>query len=220
MQITMHRALSMLKTTEKRIEKDLKSSRFIHTTVGQTGVCNGRKVQDVESEIRANFDSITALIDNYAALKLGIIRANSGIIDSTSEDVSKYEIDGKKYIVAEIIAIQKFILPMKERLLAVLSNQLLNVSNQIEMANSRVSMEVSNVISSVSNGDKTKLTPEQVDTFTKTYYDNNCQFAVDPLNLTEKIRSLRETIDKVAVEADSKLSEVNALSLIDVDIQS
>ena len=218
MQITMHRALSMLKTTEKRIEKELREAKFIQITIGQTGTCNGKKVQDVENEIRATYDSITALIDNYTALKLGIIRANSGVKDNIA-DLDTYEVNGKNYLVAEIIAIQKFAIPMQERLLNVLTSQLTTINNKIEVSNSRVTMEVSNVISSVSNGDKTKLSPEQVDTFTKTYYDNNCHFAVDPLNLSEKIRSLREKIDKLEVEADSKLSEVNALKVIEVDIR-
>ena len=218
MQITMHRALSMLKTTEKRIIKELADARFIQITVGQTGTCNGNKVSDVENEIRASYDSVNSLIENYQALKLGIIRANSGMKDN-AEDFDAYDIDGKKYIVAEIIAIQKFVIPMMERFLDTLTHQADAVNSKIEMLNGRVSSEVSGVISAMSNGDKTKLSSEQIEAFTKTYYDNHCSFAVDPLKLSEKISALRDKIDKISVEADSKLSEVNALKVIDVDIQ-
>jgi hypothetical protein len=217
MQITMHRALSQLKTTASRFEKEISKSRFIAITVGQTGTSNGRQVADVEREIRATYDSVVDLMRNYTALKLGIIRANSGVTGKTQE-VEQVELNGKKYLVAEIIAIQQFIVPMKERLLAAMADQLETTNNHIERTNARVSNDISQVLSAVSNGDKTKLTGDQVDALTKAHYANNCEFAVDPLKLTEKIRDLRKEIDELTVAVDAKLSEVNALTVIDVDI--
>ena len=218
MQITMHRALAQLKTTESRFDKELRDTSFIATTIGQTGTSNGRNIADVEREIKSAYDSIIDLMKNFEALKLGIIRSNSGITEK-SQNIEKVEILGNKYIVAEVIAIQKFVLPMKERLLATLANQLNIVNSKIERTNNRVTNDISSVLSAVSNGDKTKLTPEQVDALTKAHYANNCEFAVDPLKLADKIRDLRKEIDDVTVLVDSKLSEVNALTVIEVGIQ-
>ena len=215
MQITMHRALSQLKTTASRFEKELNSSRFIATTIGQTGTSNGRKVDDVVADINASYNAVTDLLANFEKLKLGIIRANSGV-SSADNCANTVDLNGKKMLTAEVIAIQKFIIPMKEKLLNTLAAQLNRVNMSIEHTNARVTSDISNVLAAVSNGDKTKLTTEQVDALTKAHYANNCEFAVDPLKLADKIRELREEIDNLSVAVDSKLSEVNALTLIEI----
>lgn len=215
--MSIHRALSALKTTEKRFEKE-KNAIFISTTVGQTETCNGRSVKDVEVEIRANYDSVLSLLKNYEKLKLAIIRSNSGITSKT-EGVDFVQMDDGEYLVAEIIAKQKFIIPMMQNLVDAWTRQLTMVNNEIERANKRVSEDATTAITAMSGGDKNKITTEQANGFMEVYYKNNSMFAVDPLKLQEKVRKLKDDIDKFSIEADSKLSEVNALRTVEVNIQ-
>ena len=73
-QITIHRALAKIKTTEKRIQSLLRDGVFVSSVVGQTQVTpSGRSVKDVSAEIRSNYDSVVSLLDNYEALKLAVI---------------------------------------------------------------------------------------------------------------------------------------------------
>lgn len=85
MDITIHRALSQLKTTKARITQKLHEDIYISSTIGKTDLAEGRPVAAVEREIQSNYDSMMALLKNYETLKLAIIRSNSGITrDSTN----------------------------------------------------------------------------------------------------------------------------------------
>ena len=74
-QITIHRALAKIKTTEKRFFSLMNSGVFVSSQVGQSQVTpSGRSVKDTTAEIKANYDSAVSLLRNYEALKLAVIR--------------------------------------------------------------------------------------------------------------------------------------------------
>ncbi len=66
MEYTVHRALVMLKTTKARIEKELsdKDSTWVRVARGQDDNISGVPIKDIENDIRARYDRITALISN------------------------------------------------------------------------------------------------------------------------------------------------------------
>jgi len=215
-QITIHRALAKIKTTEKRFLALMNNGTFVSSQVGQSQVTpGGRSVKDMTAEIKSNYDSAFSLLKNYEALKLAVIRSNSGITkDTTGLDETK--VGGKNMLVAEIIAKQKYVMPLHKKLIDTLSNQLNSVSQDIERKNSHVQDNLTRVLSNISNGSNEKLTEAQISSITETYYANNSCFIIDPLKISETIRKLQKTYDDFWDEADSRLSEVNALKVIEV----
>lgn len=217
-QITIHRALAKIKTTEKRIQSLLREGVFVSSVVGQTQITpSGRSVKDVSAEIRSNYNSVVALLDNFEALKLAVIRSNSGITKETS-GLEETKVCGKNMLVAEIIAKQKYVMPLRKEFIGVLSRRFSTVSKDVEKVNAQVHDNLPNVLSNIANGSKETLTDAQVSSITETYYQNNSCFIVDPLKLQETIRKLQKDYDAFMDEADSRLSEVNALKLIEVSL--
>lgn len=216
--ITIHRVLAKIKTTEKRFMSLMASGVFVSSQIGQSQVTlEGRLVKDVTAEIRANYDSAVSLLKNYEALKLAVIRSNSGITADTT-GIEETKVGGRNMLVAEIIAKQKYVMPFYKKFMDVLSAQYNKVINEIERRNSRVHDNLVNVLSGISNGSNEKLTEAQVQSISETYYANNSCFIVDPLKVSETIRKLQKEYDEFLDEADSRLSEVNALKIVEVDL--
>ncbi len=215
-QITIHRALAKIKTTEKRFQSLMNSGIFVSSQVGQSQVTpGGRSVQDMTTEIKANYDSAVSLLKNYEELKLAVIRSNSGITKDTS-GLEETKIGGRDMLVAEIIAKQKYVMPFHKKLIDVLSTQYNRVNSEIERKNSKVHDNLVHVLSGISNGSNEKLSEAQVQSISETYYANNSCFIVDPLKLSETIRKLQKEYDEFLDEADSRLSEANALKMVEV----
>lgn len=217
MKITIHRALSQLKTTQARIEDKFEKDIYVSSTIGKTNMAEGRPVDAVKREILANFDSMQQLLKNYQTLKLAIIRSNSGITEE-STNIKTGMVEGMELTVAEAIAIQKYVLPLESQFVRRLENQLNNAKRTIEMTNSQANTEITSVLEALSNKDSKNLDPSQVNTITEAYQQNKFRQLVDPLDLADKIRKLRDKLDALSVGVDAFLSESNAISHINVDL--
>lgn len=217
MDITIHRALSQLKTTKARISQKLREDIYISSTIGKTDLAEGRPVAAVEREIQSNYDSMMALLKNFETLKLAIIRSNSGITN-TSTHIVEGNVNNRKMTVAEAIAVQKYVLPLKVSFVAALASQLNNAKHTVEMANSQANSEIATMLDALSNKDSKNLDRSQIATITEAYQQNKFRKLVDPLDLVNKIDTLRKDNDTLAVGIDSFLSESNAIQHIQVDL--
>ena len=217
MEITIHRALSQLKTTQARIEDRFSKDIYISSTIGKTGMAEGRPVDAVEREIRSNYDSMCQHLRNFETLKLAIIRSNSGITEE-STNIRTGEVDGRQMTVAEAIAIQKYVLPFWSRFVGHLEAQLNETKRSVETANNQANREISSMLDTFSNKDSKNLDQAQVNTITEAYQQNKFRRLVDPLELVRKIDKLHHQIDELAVSVDAFLSESNAISHITVEL--
>ena len=217
MEITIHRALSQLKTTQARIEDRFSKDIYISSTIGKTGMAEGRPVDAVEREIRSNYDSMCQLLRNFETLKLAIIRSNSGITEE-STNIRTGEVDGRQMTVAEAIAIQKYVLPFWSRFVGHLEAQLNETKRSVETANNQANREIYSMLDTFSNKDSKNLDQAQVNTITEAYQQNKFRRLVDPLELVRKIDKLHHQIDELAVSVDAFLSESNAISHITVEL--
>ena len=127
-------------------------------------------------------------------------------------------VEGMELTVAEAIAIQKYVLPLESQFVRRLENQLNNAKRTIEMTNSQANTEITSVLEALSNKDSKNLDPSQVNTITEAYQQNKFRQLVDPLDLADKIRKLRDKLDALSVGVDAFLSESNAISHINVDL--
>ncbi len=159
MEITIHRALSQLKTTQARIEDKLEKDLYISSTIGKTNMAEGRPVDAVKREILANFDSMEQFLKNFQTLKLAIIRSNSGITEE-STNIKTGTVEDLTLTVAEAIAIQKYVLPLRERFVRRLEAQLNSAKRTVEMANTQANNEIASVLDALSNKDSKNPRPK------------------------------------------------------------
>ena len=158
-----------------------------------------------------------ALLKNYETLKLAIIRSNSGITrDSTN--ITEGEVNGRRMTVAEAIAVQKYVLPLKTSFVTTLASQLNNAKHTVETANSQANNEIATMLDALSNKDSKNLDRSQITTITEAYQQNKFRKLVDPMDLVNKIDTLRKENDALAVGIDSFLSESNAIHHIQVEL--
>ena len=216
MKMTLHRALAQRKTTKARITKEIEEGTFIETTVGTSGKVKGTPVAEVEKNIHGSYDRVQALLGNLYELSTAINRANNGIGEDTA-NLHTVDFDGKQATLSSILAAQEG-LRYRKRLAERLTNQLAAAKNQVSRSEADVERRCDQFLASMGGGDKSKLSAADIDAYSKNFHQNNDMKLVDPLGLEKLIEQLKERNEALDVECDSKISEINALTQIDVDL--
>lgn len=226
MEITLHRALAQIKTTNDRLTKLLNTGYggrnnafYISTRKGREDKTSiARSLKDTEALIIANYDQFNSLYNNLVALKRAVTMANAGITDNTIE-LKKHKVCNEEYTIAEIIAMRD-IIKYKKEFLNILSNAMSNAVSEVERNNARVTERLDTHLTAMGGGEKKSLTADEVEMHTKAFLGANEYSLVDPLGLDKKIAELTEYVARFNEESDSALSVANALTTIEVDIVS
>ena len=217
MEMSLYRALALRKSTKQRIEKEIGSVKFVETTVGTSGTVSGISVASVEKTIQGNYDRIQALFENFNKLNKAITAANAGVTkDSTS--IKTTVVNGEKMTLADIIQAKTYLHYMN-MLLKAMSNQLTKAKMKIEMSAQIVSDRCDAFLANRGGGDKATLSKDDVAAYSKQFHDNNDLRLVDPIGLENVVNDLCAKLEDFAVEIDARNSELNASTIIDVDIK-
>lgn len=217
MKITFHRALAEIKSTANRIEK------LTFSTVTYVDVYNkatklsdsGRRKEDVEREIRGNYDKFAALFKNLKTLKFALARANAGITENT--ELSTIDFAGEKLTITEILAL-KDIMNYQHNLLDVLKNQYARATSLIQKNTKTLETRLDSQITNSLNLDKIDNNEAIIKTVTDAFWENNGYELIDPLNIAEMISNMDKEITSIMLDIDTTLSQENALRTIDVDL--
>ena len=216
MKMTLHRALAQRKTTKARITKEISTGVFIETTVGTSGKVKGTPVPEVERNIQGSYDRTLALIANLYELSTAINRANNGIADDTT-NLHTVDFDGKQATLSSILAAQEG-LRYRKQLAEKLTRQLADAQYEVTSSEVDVAERCDQFLAAMGGGDKKKLTAAEIDAYSKNFHANNDRKLVDPLGLEKLVEKMKEANEALDVECDSKISEINALTQIDVAI--
>ena len=106
----------------------------------------------------------------------------------------------------------------RKRLVDSMTDQLATVKGLVANSEEDVSRRCDQFLAAMGGGDKGKLSAADIDAYSKNFHQNNDLKLVDPLNLETLITKLKEENETLDVECDSKISEINALTQIDVDL--
>lgn len=229
MEYTVHRALVMLKTTKARIEKELsdKDSTWVRVARGQDDNISGVAIKDIENDIRARYDRITALISNYSQIKRAVVASNAGIIPGT--ELRRVTVGGIAMTVAEIIELQETVYGrmrkpgFKSALLAKMKEDYAAAQVEFDDLQERADEEVAQYIRSLSgkkqdDDEKAASIKSLIDATSKMLHEQKNPRLIDPLHIADKINALEHEIENFRIEADAVLSEENALTLIHIDL--
>jgi hypothetical protein len=204
--MSAHRALSELKLFDKRIEKGC-SGTFIAANKVSNKMIAGRNVEDTKSLIKANFQSMTTLIENRKRIKSALVKSNSSTVVT---------IGGKEYTVAEAVE-RKNSVQLDQAFLNTLKQQFTQSNNLVEQQNGQLQTKLETYLQSVL-GEKSNRTSDDVKAHTKVFEDSNKFELVDPNKVADYVNKYEKEIDGFISEVDYSLSESNATTFFEVDL--
>jgi len=196
-QITITRALTELKTLDKRIQKQIDSSLFVSHT-GQF-----YKPDESVKTAQSNYQSIMDLLERRKKIKSLIVISNAN---------TKVTICGKQMTVAEAIETKSSIKHL-ENLLNRLKAQKAQSVRTVESLNDKVRRDLENKTKMTSDKDETKIDLVE---FSNTYMKMHGVDLYDPINIAKKIEEIEEYVTQFKSEVDFVLTEKNSTTKIPV----
>lgn len=141
---------------------------------------------------------------------------------------------GKPLTVAEIIDLNEMVygngsmgknktLGFKPQFLAKLKRDYVEAQQDFDKMQERTDNEISQYVKTVfekkKDGENVEVAAKEIiDATTKALRDQKAPRFVDPLKIANKIAQMEKEIETFHVEADSALSEQNALTTIEIDL--
>lgn len=206
--MTVHKALSELKTLEARIGKVMSDKPFTFANKHANKTVNGISVSAYSEEIRANYQSVNDLIARRSALKRAVVMSNAK---------ATVVIGGETYTVAEAIEFKNHTIPILNSLLQRLETSYVDAQatakrNNGDALESRADAYVKSIYE---NADKKNLGAEAAKT-REEFIAAQTMEIVDPIHIEDEMRKLEAKINGFMVDVDSALSVSNALTMIEV----
>ena len=219
---SIHRILSLKKTTAERINEVLQSGKFIAIKQGNKNQVNGVSISSVEDGIKSNYQKIISLMSNYEKLKSALLSSNAGIIEGT--EVARISVAGKEYSLSELIAVSDDIYgnkkhrdAFKPRLLEALKQAYTQALAKVERQHLKVENDIKEYLSKATSTDKAMST-DDIKKRSEIFHQDGDYSLIDPLNLKEVIQKLEKEIIQFRHECDATMSEHNALTFVEIDL--
>lgn len=203
--MSIHRALSELKTLNDRIPKAIQEADFIATDRKSAQKINGLSIEDYEKTIQAGFDKAVSLIERRNRLKDAIVQSNA---------ITEVVVAGETMTVAKAIE-RKSSIVNEEKLLAAMVGKRRTSINRLTMENESLPSRLEDYLTAIL-GNKEHAKKEEVELHTKSFMDRNEYVLIDPLNIDKRIEEWEERISSFQAEVDAVLSESNAITKITI----
>jgi len=179
-----------------------------------TGMVGSTTVEaEAASKIKANYQSLNDLINNYEKLTMIKNQVNTEVTVS---------IGGKRYTIAQVLAVNTSVTKeFKKSVISALKRSHNETINTITMYNNQKFDQntINDYIESrVSRNPDGALNRDEVEFFTKKYNSENEIDIVDPLDIVNLIDKLQNEYDQLYGDIDYRLSEVNARLMIEYDL--
>lgn len=202
--LTIHGALRELKTLDSRIDRASNELVIIgcKKASSDTEYTTGRDVEKFETEARACYDKVRALIERRDAIKRAIILSNA---------TTHVQIDNVDYTVAEAID-KKSSIEYERELLANMKADVRKAKTTVSVNNTKMEENLNRQIENLTAGNATKV--ESMQDFANMYRADNSWSLIDPLNAEEIIDKLESKITKFLDTIDEALSVSNAITTI------
>jgi hypothetical protein len=213
--ISIQRALIMLKTLSSRIEEEINKSTFCEIKKKNSKTINSKyNVEEFSKSAQSSRDKIFQMIEQYREIKFKIALSNAGVTQEMIPNLVTVPFMKKECTLIEIIE-NKSLIPLLEKLYSTISNSYSNIFNKVEQRNQTAEITADKyVIDLFGSKDATN---QQVDETKATYIANNTYELVDPLNVQEILTALKEEINCYKQDCDIILSEQNAIRKIDIE---
>lgn len=205
MKMSVTRALTELKTLDRRIVKAINSSMAAAVVIGKDGAKQYGGEQKALSDIQSSIDSPVGLIEQRDNIKAAVVKSNAS---------TKVTIGGTEMTVAEAIE-KKSSIQYKKSLVSRLKNQINDANFKYEDAWARCADKADQNAQSLLGSDMDNK-QESYKEFINTYMDNNGPKILKPTKVYELVSNMEEEVDSFESEVDYVLSEANATTFIEV----
>ena len=207
-EMTIHAALSYLKTADKRIKKELDTKTYAtYAKVGADKI-NGVSAKIVREDMKSSYQSVVDIIRTVEAIKKAVSKSNAE---------NTIIVCGEEMTVAEAIYMMQYGVETKKELLQTLRLQYTAARNSVERYNKDVEQRADKFIESMF-GSKEKATGQDAIAAREAYIKQNTYEVVDPINLMDEIKYLEAWINEFETEVDGAIQVSNATHTIEIDI--
>ena len=165
--------------------------------------------EEFNEKSRAGLQSAKALIVRQAALWAAVAQANA---------VTQVDIKGLKMTIAEAIKYRNEIIKQKKLLLAQLKGVNSEAEQRMTIITAEFKQRQDNLLQTTF-GKATKVKEEDANAVLAPFKEANEPILHDPIKVKDEIKVLQDEIDDIEKEIDLTLSEVNAVTTIEVIVQ-
>lgn len=205
MKMTVHRALGEIKLYDKKIV-DLLNKDFVISSKKRLSKIHGIEIDKYKEEMKANLQSLRALIKNRQILKSAIAKSNETTLVS---------IGGETMTVLDAIERKNF-MNMRISIVNTLKAQFNRADREVHNYEDNLQTNLENYIK---NTTKELNNKDLIDSLTESYKNLNEVILIDPNNLRNVIEEMTRENDRFNTEVDYVLSESNSNTFIDVDLE-
>jgi hypothetical protein len=204
--MTIHRALSELKLIDAKIEKQI--NEIVPTGIYQKGklINNYIKEEDFKTSAQSKFDSVNDLIARKNAIKSAIVEANGK---------TKVKVAEKEMTIADAINF-KAVVVFKKKLVETLKQRHTQAVAQMNQQNTIVEQNVQRILEATFGKENVKAGKDDVESVRKPYMEANEFHLFDPLEVAKKVEVMETEIGNFEADVDAVLSEINAVTFIEV----
>lgn len=209
--MTVHEALAELKVLGARIEKQIAAATFVTTNKHSNTKIAGKSIEDYETSMVADLQSIQDLIARRSAIKRAVTQSNADTYITLD--------NGIKMSVAEAIEYKTVGITYKERLLNAIIFQYKESIKIATMTNGSMLEEKANdYIHGLYNGKEKEVDGKSVTAQRTAYIEMNTLDLIDPNNAADLIKKLNNEIDYFNSKVDAALSVSNATTTITFEV--
>ncbi|MED1125240.1 hypothetical protein [Bacillus atrophaeus] len=201
--MTVHRALTELKTLDARINSAIDDGIYITANKRSNQKIDGLSVDDHKKAIQGSYDKVIGLIERRNKIKAAIVESNAKTIVTVA---------GNDMTVAAAIE-RKTSIGYEDFFLNKLKAAYVQATGKVNRENESLPHKLETYLHSVI-GSKEQAKQEEVEFHTKTFTERNEYELIDPMGLKERINKLEEETYEFKAEVDAALSESNAVTFI------
>lgn len=207
--MTIHRGLAELKLIDLRIEKAINAMNPIGINQKDGKVNNFYTKEEFENEATGKYQSVKDLIDRKIKIKSAIVKIN-GLTEVTVSE--------KTMTIADAIT-YRTIIEMKRKLMDKINSSFTSNKAQLEKKNEEVkNVALTNAKIMIGKQDDgtVKATDDDVKAIVEPFIERNEFHFIDPLKAEKLVEKMGIEIDEWETEIDAVLSEINAITLIEI----
>jgi molybdenum cofactor biosynthesis enzyme MoaA len=203
--MTIHRALTELKTIDKRLDTLIKYSTWVKANKKSNLKIEGNDIESYKKELQGSFDKVIGLINRRNDIKTAVVKSNAVVMVTVAD---------RTMTVAEAIE-RKVSIRYELELTEMMKHQFNLESGKVNKENELLPQRLESYLHSVT-GTKDTTKSAEVEALTKSFMAREEWELIDPLKLKNKYLTLEEVNSKFLAEVDSVLSESNAVNFIEI----
>lgn len=207
--MTIHKGLAELKILDGRIKKEIQNDSYCAANKHSNEKINGIPIEDFRKTVQGTYDKVTDLINRRKAIKKAVVLSNA----KTTVKIADVE-----YTVAEAIEMKNHGIEFEALLINTMDIQYQQAQAEVNRQNgNNLEERADQYVTAIYGQKEGKTATADIEKVRKDFLESNSYEIIDPINVPEKLETLRKKIDDFMAEVDSALSVSNALTEITIE---